>query len=175
MLSFVAFAVLAAIAVQPVPTVSVVDAVAPAGAAAGLPARTPVMLRVEKALSSRTNVRGDTFPIVVAYDVRDASGRVIISAGSTGMGEVIHAAKKGWGGRAGELLLAARYIEVNGERVRLEALRLGRAGEQQVDTAMLAGLAVPIASFFITGTSAEVIAGQIAQARLIEAFSPKEP
>lgn len=139
-----------------------------------LPARTPVILRVEQAVTSRSAARGDRFPISVVYDLKAPDGRIAIPAGARGEGEVVHAARKSWGGRAGELLLAARFVEVGGQRIQLEAMQVARSGNQQVGAAFVAGVAIPIASFFVTGTSAEVAAGQLAQARLAQPFTPAE-
>ena len=45
------------------------------------------------------------------------------------MGEVVHAKKGGGSGAAGELVLAARYLDFEGSRVRLRSMRLDGNGE----------------------------------------------
>ena len=72
-----------------------------------VPALTPVTVRLEELISSNKNKPGDRFRITVAEDVR-VGEQLVIPAGSPGEGEVIHAAKSGAGGKAGELILVAR-------------------------------------------------------------------
>src|SRR5262245_59876277 len=93
-----------------------------------VPALTPVIVRIDSEVSSRTSRMGGRFGITVAEDVRIGDA-VVIPAGSTGEGEVIHAAKPGAGGKAGELILAARYVNVGDTQVRLRSFALGVAGK----------------------------------------------
>src|SRR5688572_33212892 len=72
-----------------------------------VPALTPVAVRLEEPISSNKNKPGDRFRITVAEDVR-VGDALVIPAGSMGEGEVVHAARSGAGGKAGELILAAR-------------------------------------------------------------------
>jgi hypothetical protein len=72
-----------------------------------VPALTPVIIRLDEEISTARHRSGDRFSILVAEDVRIGEF-VVIPAGSKGEGEVIHAAKPGAGGKAGELILAVR-------------------------------------------------------------------
>ena len=58
--------------------------------------------------------------MTVAEDVR-VGNAIVIPAGSAGEGEVIHAARSGAGGKAGELIVAARYVQVGDVIVRLRS------------------------------------------------------
>jgi hypothetical protein len=49
-------------------------------------------------------------------------GSVVAPAGTPGVGEVVHAAHASFGGKAGELILAVRYLELNGTRIPLRSL-----------------------------------------------------
>ena len=68
-----------------------------AAALVTVPALTPVIIRIDAEISSKTSKPGDRFGITVAEDVR-VDEAVVIPAGSVGEGEVIHAAKPGAGG-----------------------------------------------------------------------------
>src|SRR3954470_11247753 len=89
-----------------------------------IPALTSVVIRLEEPISSNRNKPGDRFRITVAEDVRIGDS-LVIPAGSTGEGEVIHAARSGAGGKAGELILAARFVRVGDLEVRLRSFALG--------------------------------------------------
>lgn len=132
-----------------------------------IPAGTLVVVRVDQELSSRFSKRGDTFPITLMNDLW-LGNRVVVPMGAKGIGEVIHAAGKGFGGRAGELIVTARYLELDGRRIPLIAFKLGLAGADNSTAAMLTTAAVPIAGMFVTGTSATIGVGQLAQAKLAE-------
>ena len=130
-----------------------------------IPAETTVSLRVESPVSSRTALRGDKFDVSLARPIQ-IGGQVIVPDGARGKGEVIHVQGRGFGGRAGELLLAARYLEVDGRQLKLRGFAIAKAGANNTAEA----LAIPIAGLFITGTSAEVQMGHIGQGKTIEQF-----
>jgi hypothetical protein len=104
-----------------------------------VPALTPVIVRVEAQLSSKTSKIGDRFDITVAEDVR-VGDTVVIPAGARGQGEVIHAAKHGMGGKAGELIVAARFVRVGDVEVRLRSFTLGAAGKDMSVDSLAASL-----------------------------------
>jgi hypothetical protein len=167
----IAWAITLATGWLPSTSAAVAETVLPAPAgmmpAAHLPAGTVVRIRIEQPVSSRTARRGDRFPIALAEDlVHD--GQVVLAAGLTGEGEVVHAQGKGFGGRAGELILAARFLERNGVRLPLRGFRLGLAGANNTAEAMVATMAFTPAGLFVTGTSAEVSAGRVGEAKLAE-------
>ena len=72
----------------------------PAATTLRLPALTPLRLRVEGEYSSKTHKAGDKVMIVLAEPLR-VTETLAIPAGARGVGEVLHAAKGGMGGRAG--------------------------------------------------------------------------
>ncbi len=129
-----------------------------------VPAGTAIEIRVDQALSSQTAVRGDRFPISVVNPVI-VDGAVVVPAGATGIGEVIHAAGKGFGGRGGELIVAARHIDIPGGRLLLRGFRINRAGTNNAAEAIGATLVVPLAGLVVTGSSAQIALGQTALAR----------
>ena len=95
-----------------------------------VPGLTPVLVRIEDEINCKTNKAGDRFRITVAEDVR-VGDAVVIPEGSAGEGEVIHAAKPGAGGKAGELIVAARYVRVGDNEIRLRSFALGAVGKDK--------------------------------------------
>ena len=141
-----------------------------------IPALTPVKLELMDTLGSKLSTSGQQFSLRLVEPIIIA-GTEIISAGVTGRGEVIHAKKSGMGGGAGELVLAARHLDVNGRQLRLRSLNFSLNGRSNVDTvnAILvasAAVAPPLAlvGFFISGGQTTVMKGTIAAAKTAEAF-----
>jgi hypothetical protein len=61
---------------------------------------------------------------------------------------VIHAAKPGAGGKAGELIVAARWVQVGGTQVRLRSFALGAVGtDKSVDSLAASFIVGPFALF----------------------------
>lgn len=115
-----------------------------------VPALTPVTVRLEEAISSNRNKAGDRFRITVAEDVR-VGDALVIPAGSAGEGEVVHAARSGAGGKAGELILAARFVRVGDVDVRLRSFSLGVTGKDQSANALAAGMFIGPFAMFVKG------------------------
>ncbi|WP_447726207.1 hypothetical protein [Sphingomonas koreensis] len=147
----------------PPPAAEVVQQSSPAPSPLRIPAATVVDIELMEPLSSKTAKIDATFPIRVALPVV-VDGRELIPAGTTGMGQVIHAAKSGGGGKAGELLLAARYLDINGVRVPLRRFRMGTSGAQKADEAFAVGFVVPFGQLLVKGKEIEFQAGTRANA-----------
>lgn len=143
--------------------------VSPADLIDVVPAGTLVAIRVDQNLSSKTAKRGDKFPISLMNDLW-VSNKIAVPVGTKGIGEVVHASGKGFGGRAGELIVTARYLEHEGRKIRLGHFKLSAAGANNATAAFLATTAAPIIGVFVTGTSAYIGLGQLAQAKLAEDF-----
>jgi hypothetical protein len=143
---------------------------APVATVARLPALTPLRLRVEGEISSKTHVTGDKIVIILAESLR-VTDTLAIPAGTRGVGEVVHSAKKGMGGKAGELLIAARTLDLApGVSVPLRSFRIAPAkGKNQEGVAtglMVAGGAIGgIAAMVMTGGSALIPDGSEAFAK----------
>ncbi|MDQ4087352.1 MAG: hypothetical protein M3177_04985, partial [Pseudomonadota bacterium] len=137
-----------------------------------VPARTPLDIEIADAVGSRRSTNGQTFAIVLAEDLV-VDGRVVVRAGARGVGEVVHAARAGMGGRAGELILAARYLEVDGQRIPLRTMRYGRSQGADSSSAvnvgnMVAAATVPglaVVGLFIRGGEIDIPAGTRANAQ----------
>lgn len=145
------------------PTAAAAPAATPA--ARVLPAGTVIELAVTKQVGSKISKRGDRFGIRLAEDLK-LDGAVVLAAGTEGEGEVVHAAPGKMGGGPGELLLAARFLDNNGVRVPLKALKMGSAGKNNVDNAVLVGMIAGPFALFVQGGEVVIPAGTIANAKL---------
>lgn len=138
----------------------------------------PVVIEILEPLGSKTSKSLDTYRIRLAEPImRD--GTEVVPAGAEGMGEVVHAKKAGGMGAAGELVLAARYLTVDGRELKLRSMELFETAEGKdrtgtVHTLNVASAAAPLPigmiGFFIGGGNIEIPAGALASARLAAPF-----
>jgi hypothetical protein len=120
-----------------------------------LKADTEVHLRLLAPVASNTHKRGDRFALEVARPVI-VDGAIVIPAGAQGEGEVVHAAKGGFGGRAGELILVSRWARVGDQTIKLRSFAAGN-GEDRVNLAM--GLSFVVVGMFVNGKEIALPAG----------------
>lgn len=139
-----------------------------------IPALTQIEIEVLTAVGSKISKSGDMFPIRLAAPIL-VDGKVIVPAGVTGMGEVIHAKKAGGSGAPGELVLAARYLDLDGKRLRLRSMNVSQSGKSRYRTAdtmaIATAAAAPILSLFVfavKGGETVVNPGDIADAKTAE-------
>lgn len=140
------------------------------GGSATIAAGTSVTVRVSERVTSRTAKRGDYFKFELVNDLRSGA-IVVIPAGTKGVGQVVHAAPKGLGGRAGELIVAARYLETPTGRVALKKTKFSVAGSDNVGAALTTSMVVPIVGMFITGTSVDLNVGSVLVAEIAVDFA----
>jgi len=157
----------AANAISAAPAATAGSAIA-SSSAPSLPADTPVVLEILTALSSAKAKRGDKFQLRLAQPLALA-GAVALPPGTTGVGEVVHVARRGASGKPGELLLAARYLEYQGHRVPLRGFKLGGTGKSRAELALSVGIALGLPGMFVTGGEIEIPAGTQASARTAQA------
>ena len=140
-----------------------------------LPAKTPLILAFADEVSSKTAVKNGEIRFKLAEDLRIGDA-VVIPKDTPAMGEVVHVQKSGFGGRGGELILAARYITYQDQRIALRSLKPlagPYAGKNNSDAALAVSM-IPYAglvSLFITGGEIVIPAGTHALA-LITADTP---
>ena len=133
-----------------------------------LRAGTEVPLRMEESLDSndKTVREGNQFRMSVAQDVT-LGGLVVIPAGSPATGEIVELRRKGMWGKSGRIVARVLSVRVGDRLIRLtgnfdDKGTTGTAG-------VVASVAfVPIAGFFVTGTSAKIPAGAGVKAFLDE-------
>ena len=86
-------------------------------------------------------------------------GHVVAAAVTPGVGELVCAAKARAGGKAGELILAARYLDLGGKHVALRTLRYGPSQGRDNSGAVNTGNMVAAATIPIAGMIGYLIAG----------------
>ncbi|BCA57253.1 hypothetical protein [Sphingomonas sp. HMP6] len=96
-------------------------------------------------------------------------GVALLPAGMMGQGQVVHAAKARALGKAGELILAARYFSCGDAHIALGGFHLGHSGknkstEMAVAIAAIGAVAAPL--MFVSGGESLIPAGSPATARL---------
>jgi hypothetical protein len=129
-----------------------------------LPANTVVELEMVDAVSSRTSQHGDMFKLRVANDVKSGD-RVLIPAGTPAVGQVVHAEKSHGGGKAGELILAARYIDMPQGQIKLHS-SFGAAGQNRNGAAIATAIAFGMFGMLVKGKEVELPAGSPLSARI---------
>lgn len=151
-----------------------------------IPAKTPLTLAFTSEVSSKTAQKDSEILFVLAEDLV-IDGQIIVPKGAKALGEVIHVQKSGFGGKGGELILAARYLEFNGRRIRLRSLKpyagayVGKNNSNSVAAVTTAtAVAMPVLGFaavFITGGEINIPVGTLALAMIAEdtAIDPAPP
>jgi hypothetical protein len=133
--------------------------VAPATTNAVLRAGTPVTLRIlEEVTTKKKRARvGQRVVMEVSAPVV-VDGITVIPAGTPAWGEITSVRNKGMWGKSGHLEARALYLRLNGRQIRLSGTfdDKGVTGTAGVVGALVV---VPIAGFFVTGTSAVLPAG----------------
>lgn len=129
---------------------------------------TAVVLEILDPLDSGLVKRGDKFRIRLAEPV-SVEGKIVLPAGIEGQGEIVHAAKSRGGGKAGELLIAARYLQRNEAiQVRLRGMKLGGQGKDNTALAVGLSVAVGVFAFFVQGDEIVIPPGTLAQAKIAQ-------
>ncbi len=151
---------------------------APALPLTEVPAGTLIQLRIDEEVNSKTHQTGDWYAISLVQPII-LGDRTLVPAGTTGRGQVVHSAKSSWGGKAGELILAARYLDLDGRHVALRGMKLGGVGGNNEGLAFGASVAGGLVAmpliFALNGRNADIPAGMYATAKLAEPLSGDAP
>lgn len=129
-------------------------------------AGSPVTIEITDLLSSNGSKPGAPFALRLAEPLI-VDGTVVLPAGLTGAGEVVDAQHGGFGGAAGKLVLAARYVTFGDRRITLRALKFAASGESHVGMSMAATLVSPV-GFLVQGGETIVQPGTRATAKIGE-------
>jgi len=132
-----------------------------------LPDGTPLVIEILDPISSARTKRGDTFRLRLKEPVV-IDGTTVIAAGIEGVGEVVHAEPSRGGGKPGELILAARRLQVGDRSLRLRGFKLGGAGRDTSGVAIGVALGIGPFAHFIHGKEIEIPALTAATAKLAE-------
>ncbi|MGJ7902305.1 hypothetical protein [Lysobacter sp. 1R34A] len=130
-------------------------------------AGTELLLETLQPLSSATLKRGDKFGLRLAQAL-SVDGALVLPAGTTGVGEVVHAERSRSGGKPGELLLAARYLEADGRQIPLRSFRVGAAGVDKSGQVIGLSIAVGVFAMFMRGGEIQIPPHTQAQARIAQ-------
>lgn len=134
---------------------------APSTANAILRAGTPVTLSLMEEITTKKKAAevGQRFMLEVSAPV-EVNGVTVIPAGTPAWGELVRVRNKGMWGKSGKLDAKLLFLRVNGRQIRLT----GSFDDKGVTgTAAVVGAIalVPIAGFFMTGTSAVLPKGGV--------------
>jgi hypothetical protein len=122
-----------------------------------LPQGTNIRLRQLSEISSQHARVGDHFDLEVAEDVM-LNGVIVIPRGSPASGEVTRVRHKGMWGRSGRLETRLLSVRANGATIPITGT-LSERGETGTAGVVASILVVPVAGFFVTGTSAVLPVG----------------
>ncbi len=142
-----------------------------------IPAGTAVTLEFRDPLSSKSTPVGDFVALRLAEPIV-VGGEVVVPMGAAAGGEVLDAAPSRMAGQQGKLIISGRFLELDGQRVRIRGMTIQVAGRSRVDTAntLLLVPYVGIASVLVQGGEIEIPAGTRAQARLaVDAIVRRPP
>ncbi len=156
------------------PAAAVVEAATPARS--GQPCcvvadGTLVLVEIAETINSKTAQRGQPFPLRLAEPLQH-DGVILLPAGTEGTGEIIHADRARVGGKAGELLLAARSLQgPDGSTIPLRGLKLGAVGKDHSSGSLATSIAFGVIGMAVHGGEVEVVSGTPAQAKLAGALT----
>jgi hypothetical protein len=159
--------------IQPAPAATIAPAVQQAvilapTSGSTLRAGTEVQLRTEEGLDSndKTVREGNHFRMSVAENVM-LGNMVVIPAGSPATGEIVDIRRKGMWGKSGRITARVLNVRVGDRLIRLTG-SFDDKGVTGTAGVVAAVVFVPIAGFFMTGTSAKIPAGAGVKAFLDE-------
>ena len=127
---------------------------APASSAAVLRAGTPVSFKLLEEVTTKDKEArvGQRINLEVANPV-DVNGVTVIPAGTPAWGELTGVRNKGMWGKSGKLDAQMLYLRVNGRQIRLTGA-FDDKGVTGTGAVVGAIVLLPLAGFFMTGTSA---------------------
>jgi hypothetical protein len=130
-------------------------------------AGTPIWVETTEVISTKVHKPGDHFGLRLVEPIM-LDGQVIVPAGLTGQGEVIDSARPGIGGKPAKLVLAARFLDRDGQHVTIRGLKLGAAGVDRTNTSLAVSFIpyVGLAGIFVHGGEIDIPAGTKGAAKL---------
>jgi len=123
-------------------------------------------LETVDAVSSKTNHAGDRFGLRMREPLRYGAVE-LVPAGTPIQGEITHASENRFGGMAGELVLAARYVQLPQGRLRLHS-SISASGKSRTGAAATTVVLFGIAGVFVQGDNRTLSPGTPLSARLAE-------
>ncbi|MFE0502441.1 hypothetical protein ACFW0P_16850 [Lysobacter soli] len=146
-------------------------ATTPEPACQALCAGQQIEVELAEPVGSDTHKIGDRFQLRLAAPLmRD--GVVIVPAGTPGVGEVVHAQTSRAGGKPGELLLAARFLDLPDGPLPLRAMKLAARGKDNINASLGTSMVAGPFGLFVRGREIEIPAGTHAMAKLAQDLDP---
>jgi len=129
---------------------------------------TPIRLATDADMSSQDNRVGDRIDLRV-LDAVSLNGRTVIPIGTRGVGEVTYVRKKGMWGKPGRLEFRPLFLLLGDRQVPISARSTTKEKGEKGTAGVVASIVVlPLAGFFVTGTSARIPRGSTVEAELSE-------
>jgi hypothetical protein len=129
---------------------------------------TPIHLATETEMSSKENRVGDRIDLRVV-DAVSLDGHTVIPVGTRGVGEITLVRKKGMWGKSGRLEFRPLYINLGDRQVPISTRVVTKEHGETGTAGVVASIVVlPLAGFFVTGTSATIPRGSNVDAELSE-------
>ena len=121
----------------------------------------PLALTVQERLVSGESEQGSKVTYKVERDVLDASGKVLIAAGSLARGKVVKSEGSGFFGRSGALNISVENVDaVDGSLVLLRSLR-DSTGNDQEDAVIIGGVLLSVFFIFMEGDDVRIEPGTL--------------
>lgn len=128
---------------------------------------TEVRLATLTELNSKRNKVGERFDMEVQESVQ-LNGQTVIPAGTRAVGEITLRKGKGMWGKSGKLEFRPLYLKMGDRQIRISANATRDKGKAGTAGVVAAVVVLPIAGFFVTGTSARIAAQTPVVAQLDE-------
>jgi hypothetical protein len=141
--------------------------VAPTEAGIMLKQGTEIRLVTLTELNSKRNKVGERFDMEVQESVQ-LNGQTVIPAGTRAVGEITLRKGKGMWGKSGKLEFRPLYVKLGDRQIRISANATRDKGKAGTAGVVAAVAFLPVAGFFVTGTSARIAAQTPVVAQLDE-------
>ena len=129
---------------------------------------TPIHLATDAEMTSQDNRVGDHVDLRV-LDAVSLNGHTVIPVGTRGVGEITLVRRKGMWGKSGRLEFRPLYLVLGDREVPISAHSMTKEKGETGTAGVVASIVVlPLAGFFVTGTSARIPRGSTVDAELSE-------
>ena len=129
---------------------------------------TPIHLATDAEITSADNRVGDRVDLRV-LDAVSLNGHTVIPVGTRAVGEVTLVRKKGMWGKSGRLEFRPLYLALGNRQIAISASSMTKEKGETGTAGVVASIVVmPLAGFFVTGTTARIPRGSTVEAELSE-------
>jgi hypothetical protein len=129
---------------------------------------TPIHLATDTEMNSQDSRVGDRIDLRT-LDAVSLNGHTVIPIGTRAVGEVTLVRKKGMWGKSGRLEFRPLYLALGDRQVPISTRKMTKEKGETGTAGVVASIVVmPLAGFFVTGTSAKIPRGSTVDAELSE-------